>query len=206
MKVPRSLFLVTVLSALTFSACAQNSPYRTNYQSCTYTQSSDCADHAVQHHAPGQPGEYYLSFIELDDQGQLWDRKQLRNMLETYRPIAGIDDVLLVTFIHGWHHNASPEDGNIQDFRHLLADLSQAESDNATKRKVLEVYIGWRGESLTIPVMKHITFWDRKNTAHKVGQQGVTEVLLRLEEIVNAKAAHTKHRPEMPMAWAIWWS
>ncbi|MDH5666707.1 MAG: hypothetical protein OEY86_01675 [Nitrospira sp.] len=196
MKISRSLFLVTVLSALTFSACAQNSPYRTNYQSCTYTQSGDCANHAVQHHAPGQPGEYYLSFIEFDDQGQLWDRKQLHNMLDTYRPIAGVDDVLLVTFIHGWHHNASPEDGNIQDFRHLLADLSQAETDNDTKRKVLGVYIGWRGESLTVPVMKHITFWDRKNTAHKVGQQGVTEVLLRLEEIVNAKAGMDAAKPQ----------
>jgi len=192
----RSVFTLALLSVLTFSACAQNSPYRTNYQSCTYTQSGDCADHAVQHHAPGQPGEYYLSFIEFDDQGQLWDRTQLHNMLETYRPIAGIDDVLLVTFIHGWHHNASPEDGNIQDFRHLLADLSQAESDNGTNRTVLGVYIGWRGESLTIPVMKHITFWDRKNTAHKVGQQGVTEVLLRLEEIVNAKAGMDAATPQ----------
>lgn len=192
----RTSFVLALLFVLVFSACAQNSAYRTNYQSCTYTQSGDCADRAIQHHAPGQPGEYYLSFIEFDDQGQLWDRNQLHNMLKTYQPIAGVDDVLLVAFIHGWHHNASPEDDNIKEFRQLLTKLSQAESNGGTRRKVLGVYIGWRGESLTIPVIKHTTFWDRKNTAHKVGQQGVTEVLLRLEEMANVKAGIDAAKPQ----------
>lgn len=190
------LFLVTLLSVLVFSGCAQNSAYRTNYQSCVYTQSGDCAVHAVQHHAPGQSGEYYLSFIEFDDQGQLWDREQLHTVLSSYHPLAGIHDVLLVAFIHGWHHNADPEDGNIQEFRRLLTKLSQAESNGGTGRKVLGVYIGWRGESITMPVINATTFWERKNTAHKVGQQGVTEVLLRLEEIVNVKAGMDRAEPQ----------
>lgn len=191
-----SLFLLALLSVLVFSGCAQNSTYRTDYQSCVYTQSGDCADHAIQHHAPGQSGEYYLSFIEFDDQGQLWDRKQLHAVLSSYQPIAGVDDVLLVAFIHGWHHNADPEDDNIQEFRRLLTKLSQAESSGGTGRKVLGVYIGWRGESVTIPVINATTFWDRKNTAHKVGQQGVTEVLLKLEEIVNVKAGMDTAKPQ----------
>ena len=196
LSLSRASFALALLFVLACSACAPNSAYRTDYTSCVYTQSGDCAKHAVQHHAPGQPGEYYLSFIEFDDQGQLWDRAQLHNMLDTYRPIAGVDDVLVVAFIHGWHHNASPEDGNIQDFRQLLAKLSQAESINGTRRKVLGIYIGWQGESITVPVITHATFWDRKNTAHKVGQQGVTEVLLRLEEIVNAKAGMDAAQPQ----------
>lgn len=191
-----SLFIFTLLSALVFFGCAQNSAYRTNYQSCVYTQSSDCAVHAIHHHAPDQPGEYYLSFVEFDDQGQLWDRKQLRKVLETYQPIAGTHDVLLVAFIHGWHHNADPEDSNIKEFHRLLTKLSQAEFNGGTRRKVLGVYIGWRGESLTIPVINGTTFWERKNTAHKVGQQGVTEVLLRLEEIVNVKAGMDRAKPQ----------
>jgi len=191
-----SLLILTLLSVLVFSGCAQNAAYRTDYQSCVYTQSGDCAVHAIQHHAPGQSGEYYLSFIEFDDQGQLRDRKQLHTVLSNYHPLAGIHDVLLVAFIHGWHHNADPEDGNIQEFRRLLTKLSQAESNGGTGRKVLGVYIGWRGESITIPVINAITFWDRKNTAHKVGQQGVTEVLLRLEEIVNVKAGMDRAKPQ----------
>ncbi len=186
-----SLFMLALLSALVFSGCAQNSLYRTEYdQPCIYAQSGDCKINALQHHAPGQSDEYYLSFIEFDDQGQLWKREQMHKVLDSYQPIAGVDDVLLVAFIHGWHHNADadPEDGNIKEFRQLLTKLSQAESFSGTRRKVLGVYIGWRGESITVPVINGTTFWDRKNTAHKVGQQGVTEVLLRLEEIVNVKA------------------
>lgn len=191
-----SVLIFTLLSVLIFSGCAQNAAYRTDYRSCEYTQSGDCANHAIQHHAPDQPGEYYLSFVEFDDQGQLWDRKQLRKALETYQPIAGTHDVLLVAFIHGWHHNADPEDSNIKEFRRLLTKLSHAEFNGGTKRKVLGVYIGWRGESLTIPVINGTTFWERKNTAHKVGQQGVTEVLLRLEEIVNVKAGMDRAKPQ----------
>ena len=183
-----SLLTLTLLSVLLLIGCAQNSAYRTNYQPCVYTQSGDCADRAVQHHAPSQSDEYYLSFIEFDDQGQLWDREQLHKVLDSYLPIAGTNDVLLVAYIHGWHHNADPEDDNIKEFRKLLSKLSQAESHGGTARKVLGVYIGWRGESINIPVINAATFWERKNTAHKVSQQGVTEVLLRLEEIVNVKA------------------
>ncbi len=36
-----------------------------------------------------------------------------------------------------------------------------------------------------MPYLNAVTFWDRKNTAHDVGQLGVTELLLKLEEIVN---------------------
>lgn len=117
-------------------------------------------------------------------------------MLGSYQPIAGVNDVLLVAYIHGWHHNADPEDGNVKNFRQLLTKLSQAESQGGTGRKVLGVYIGWRGESITIPVINAATFWERKNTAQKVGQQGVTEVLLRLEEIVNVKAGMETAKPQ----------
>ena len=55
-------------------------------------------------------------------------------------------------------------------------------------RKVLGVYIGWRGNSSDLPILKHLTFWGRKRTADKVGLRGVTEALLRLAKIVNVKA------------------
>jgi len=191
-----SLLILTLLSVLQLTGCAHNSAYRTNYQPCAYSQPGDCADRAVQHHTAGQSDEYYLSFIEFDDQGQLWDREQLHKVLDNYYTIAGIDDVLLVAYIHGWHHNADPEDDNIKEFRQLLSKLSQAESHGGTARKVLGVYIGWRGESIDIPVINAATFWDRKNTAHNVAQQGVTEVLLRLEEIVNVKAGMETATPK----------
>ncbi len=182
----RHLALVVLLCALT--ACAGNAPYRGSIQTtCISQQETDCADSALQNHTPKQRDEYYLGFVEFDDQGQLRDRGQLQAVLDGFYPIAGTQDALIVVFVHGWHHNARPGDANVDAFRRLLTKLARVESAGS-RRKVLGVYLGWRGESVTVPGIKDLTFWERKNTAHKVGQQGVAEVLLKLEEIVNVKA------------------
>ncbi len=181
------LTLIVLLGALT--ACAGNTSYRGNTQAiCIAQQENDCADAALQHHAPQQSDEYYLGFVEYDDQGQLRDRKQLQAVLNGLYPIAGTEDVLIVVFVHGWQHDASPGDANVAAFRRLLTKLARVEHERKIGRKVLGVYLGWRGESVTVPGIKQLTFWERKNTAHEVGQQGITEVLLKLEEIVNIKA------------------
>ena len=64
-----------------------------------------------------------------------------------------------------------------------------SKTSNRSARKILGVYIGWRGDSISIPYINTTTFWDRKSVAQEVGLQGVTEVLVRLEQIVNVKIA-----------------
>ncbi len=188
---------VVIAGALTLVACAQKGAYRTDFSTlCNYKISGDCVQSAIQEHAVGSESGYRLSFVEFDDQGQLNDRKQMQAVLDQYRNIAGTKDIILIVFIHGWHHSAKPEDGNIQSFRGLLSSLSKAEYDAGTDRKVLGVYVGWRGDSISIEHLNNITFWDRKDTAHNIGQQGVTELLLRLEEIVNVKAGVDESIPK----------
>jgi hypothetical protein len=187
----RFLFLGSLLFFM--SGCAQNSTYRTDFTPCTFTKEGDCTRQAIQYHAPGQAEEYSLSFVEFDDQGQLRHREQMQAVLANYYEISSTHDVLLIVFVHGWHHSAKPGDKNIQEFRRLLSRVSAIEHAGSelakqTPRKVLGLYIGWRGDSITIPYLNSVTFWDRKNTAHNVGLQGVTEALLKLEEIVNVKA------------------
>lgn len=183
--------LLVALSLLV--GCSSNNMYRSIYDKpCTYRAGEDCARHALQVHAPGEAGEYHLGFVEYDDQGQLRDRKQMSVVVDAYRDLAVDDDLLLVVFVHGWHHSAKPGDGNIRSFRGLLADMARFEAVGSRQqqrpaRKVAGLYIGWRGDSISIPYVNGLTFWERKNTAHDVGQQGVTEVLLKLEEIVNVK-------------------
>jgi hypothetical protein len=41
------------------------------------------------------------------------------------------DGALIVTFVHGWRHNADFDDGNIKDFRRLLYGLQGIESYKA---------------------------------------------------------------------------
>ncbi|MCX2982807.1 lipase [Halieaceae bacterium IMCC14734] len=122
-------------------------------------------------------------------------------MLKTYRDIGGKRDVILTVFAHGWHHSAKPGDTNIESFKEMLAKISASETiaaaqDNREKREILGVYIGWRGDSMSIKYLNSITFWGRKSVAHEVGQQGVTEALLRLEEIVNVRAGFEMENPK----------
>jgi hypothetical protein len=187
--------VIAVAIAVFFTGCAQNAPYRTEYGLCTPTEQLKCAHSALLHEAPGSSREHYLGFVEFDDQGQLWDRAQMREVVGSYQEIAGQSDVLLVVFVHGWHHNAEAGDGNIEEFDKLLGSLAEIEARGGSGRKVLGLYVGWRGESIEIPLVNDLTFWERKNTAHNVGLQGVTEVLLRLEEIVNVKAGMETEEP-----------
>lgn len=179
------------------AGCSHIGAYRTDIiGTCEYKTEGDCSQAALQQYAKGQEQEYRLDFVEFDDQGQVNDRAQMQAVLNQYQTIAGKEDIILIAFIHGWHHSAKPEDGNIQSFRGLLRSLAKTEHQTGKNRKILGIYIGWRGDSFNVEYLNDVTFWDRKNTAHKVGQQGITELLLRLEEIVNVKAGIDESIPK----------
>jgi hypothetical protein len=187
------MYLLWLLSVLVIvTGCASNRIYRTEYTVCTVSSGSQCDKHSLQKLNAGADDAYMLGFVEVDDQGQLRDRAQLTALIDSLYQIAVNDSVLINVFVHGWHHNAALDDSNIESFKKSLARLSKVESDlSLTKhratRKVIGVYVGWRGESITVPVVNGLTFWERKNTAEKVGHLGVTELLLDLEEITNVK-------------------
>lgn len=189
---PLRFTLAPVLLGLTtlLAGCAPHMPYRTNYDFCVNPQSTahDCDAHSIQQLPVAQGANYLLGFIEFDDQGQLWDRRQMKSVVDKFYTEAASKELLIVVFVHGWKHGAKPGDGNIDTFRNVLARLSQdekriSEMSGHPARQVAGVYLGWRGESLSIPVINNLTFWDRKNTAEKVGNGGVTEVLNRLEQL-----------------------
>lgn len=177
------------------SACAPLNQYRTDYTLCisqTVIPAADCETHALQQLPSSQEANYLLGFIEFDDQGTLWDRKQMSSVLDKLTTEAASKDLLIVVFVHGWKHSASPGDKNIETFRKVLASLSEAEAYQSRihkqpARRVAGVYLGWRGGSINVPWLENLTFWDRKNTAQKVGDGGVGEVLNRLELIKRDK-------------------
>ncbi len=201
MKSNKTVVTLFLLISLFLAGCSTNTAYRTNMNVCTPTSKTSCASSAMLYQSPKQADEYYLGFVEFDDQGQVRERKQMQNVLNTFYNIAAKEDVLLVTFVHGWHHNAASDDTNVKSFEKTLSAISRVESknavdDNRIARKVLGLYIGWRGESVEIPYVNDLTFWERKNTAQNVGLIGVTELLLKLEEIVNVKAGMETTEPK----------
>ena len=116
--------------------------------------------------------------------------------------------MLLLTFVHGWKNNAASDNENVQEVRTTLtymADIEAglAESNKVAPRKIVGVYVGWRGLTLKSWGIKQTTFWARKRTGHEVGRGALTELLLRLEVMVNkskeaAKAASDRAPGERP--------
>lgn len=183
------------LLMMALAGCAPFVQYRADYPLCdnpTPEFAKTCETHALQQFPAGGGASYLLGLIEIDDQGQLWDREQMWAVINRLNTEAAEKDLLMVVFAHGWKHNAAPGDDNIETFRKVLARLSEDELHISRKtglpaRQVVGVYLGWRGASLTIPYIDNLTFWDRKNTAQVVGHGGVTEVLNRIELVKRDK-------------------
>jgi hypothetical protein len=102
---------------------------------------------------------------------------------------AKVRPIILVTYIHGWKHNASDGDENVTRFRQTLERLGRQETWLAKRhdryaRKVVGIYVGWPGLQLDAGPLTNLSFYSRKNTSDRVGHNGgVAEVLARVEKL-----------------------
>ncbi len=146
-----------------------------------------------------------ICVIEFDDQGELWDPKQLDETIARIQYVCQISDggsnskesgkpgeVIVITFTHGWMHNASSEDRNFELFSNLIearmkAEESFAKENNRRPRPIIGVYLAWRGLLWDIPILKYFTFWSRKSAALRVGNLSCTEVLFRIMRAVKSR-------------------
>lgn len=157
-----------------------------------------CADYMLEHAT-----KYDLLFTEFDDQGwannpQKIEDPTLHTMqagprdpstefgnLKNFLDEQGKNNdqkLLIITFVHGWKHNASTDDANVKLFRQILENTAAREEEAKTDRHVVGVYLGWRGDSLDIPdgIKSVLTFYDRKSTADKVSKGAIHEVIAYL--------------------------
>lgn len=152
---------------------------------------------------------YELYIAEFDDQGRPFrgpkyptPEGQVDRFLEAVRTKAGsssavtkeISDspkagthnsgVSIVVFIHGWKHGAAYDDGNVKSIRRLLNQLSVVEDVTGCNRKVIGLYVGWRGDGTRLgEPFETATFWSRKLAASHVAEGGIQEVLSSLRAI-----------------------
>ena len=177
--------LLLVWGAL-LTGCAPNAAYRTAGIK-TDCPAQGCQDAVLEQHA-----DYDLGFVEFTDRGNVFDRAQMNMLLHHVEQYAHTPDgATVVVFVHGWKHNASAADLNVKSFRHLLQQSAQMGVSG--KRRLIGIFVGWRGQSLDMPLGEHLTYWARKDTAQNVGNGGVTELLLRLER--STAAANTATDP-----------
>lgn len=132
-------------------------------------------------HDVGTGRAYDISFVEFDDKGDFWDRRQLGKTARHIKESSG--PVLLVIFIHGWHHNAADRKpggknpGDVETFRCLLSQLANSESTR--HMQVHGVYLGWRGRLVQGP-LDYFTFLGRKAAATRIAGTPVTETIFEL--------------------------
>jgi hypothetical protein len=161
MKIPLLHFVIAVVAAL-FSSCTAHKAY-----------------HGHGEFQPPHCKCSKLHVVEFDEQGDLWSPQQLKEARQAIE--ASKKTPLVVTFVHGWRHDAQPDDANLRMFGELTDQLQQ-ELDF----EVHGVYIGWRGatvkESLLTRVPTYLSFFDRRHATSRVARAPLTNALLQLSQ------------------------
>lgn len=157
-------------------------------------------------------GTHTIGYVEYSDQG--WEyrggeqRKVLIKRLRDELSKPGSEDTTMVNvvFVHGWHHSAHSDDCNVNEFRAMIrqlnADFQQSNTGSKASMRFRfnGVYMAWRGESFTLPILRHATIFDRRNAAEHVAKGAPRELfadLRRLEfddEETHASAQHPRGR------------
>jgi hypothetical protein len=132
-----------------------------------------------------------LCAIEFDEQGDIWKPAQISVARSLISKSAR--KPLLVVFIHGWHNNAHPGNGNLQSFNQLLKQL--AKRANTGNTEVVGVFVGWRGLAIERQwdrtgigwVARHLSFYSRKNDTDLVAGVPLTKTLYSLASEAHAR-------------------
>jgi hypothetical protein len=181
---PRAVLGLVALLVLAAAGCAAQGPYRRGAGAVERV----VADPAL---CPGlakaSSFQIPIAYVEVDEQGAFQDRPQVERALALVGE--GTKPKYVVVFVHGWFHNANPDDPNVRVFKCALNGLQTI--DGNAGEEVIGIYVGWRGRSWSVPIVEYATFWDRKNTSDEVGRGSLVEFLMRLEGVV-------KPTPESP--------
>jgi hypothetical protein len=131
-----------------------------------------------------------VGIIEVDDRGLInpAQYQQVKSFVDDELKHANEAGSLLVTFVHGWHHNCATCDGNLACFRRLLSALQRREQQpNGLHRQVVGVYVAWRGRAFD-GVVDYVSIWNRKWRAEDLGHRAGKEILNDLHSM------WTKHK------------
>jgi hypothetical protein len=138
------------ISAVWLGSCTSLSPLRPN--TAANPNASVVAENG-----------YKVAFIEFGEQGSYQDPSQLKNALDL---IQNTEKPLVITYVHGWQNNVTS--GDVENFESLLARLNRAPAIRDVGFHVVGVYLGWRGKLTPVPVLKELSFWNRKATAGRL--------------------------------------
>jgi hypothetical protein len=140
----------------------------------------------MEHHftRPGHPEQFHCDFhiLEFTDEGDLpvpaqARLKEVEDRIRTLRRDSS-QGVVVVVFVHGWHHSADPKDEHLNGFRRIVEAITvrEWEAQDRPVRPVVGVYVGWNGDPIgkwsfikRIWGIKHLSFWRRYRIAKSIG-------------------------------------
>jgi len=128
--------------------------------------------------------DFTLGIIELSDDGHVEDEVQKQQVFQMVREVAAENGATIFTFVHGWHHGAAVCDENLSCFRNVLQGVAD-DPGRINKGPVVGIYLGWRGDSSRIKSLQWATFYNRKRTAHRIGENAGSKLLLELTGMVD---------------------
>jgi hypothetical protein len=150
-----------------------------------------CVRHRVPARMPS-PADYSLQFVEFDDFGTAWNADETQRVLSEIRDIRDDENLVVVVFVPGWHHNAATEDCHLQGFMRAMAALKQIQDEKRRSDlryeltgkstvRLIAIYVGWRGRALP-GALDYANVWWRKAAAERVGDGDLSEFLRRLDK------------------------
>lgn len=168
---------------LILTGCAGNTPFHHKdplTANCKDPNQLTCLESYYQRHP-----RYDLAFAEFTERGNVFNSRWIDDILKNIEKHQDETGVVVIVFVHGWLHNADEKDSNLLDFKKVLSALSDKDNQDFSlgNRKLIGLYVGWRGASINVPLVENVTYWDRKAVAEEVGKGGVTKLLLALEDI-----------------------
>ncbi len=131
-----------------------------------------------------------VKVIEFNDDGELADRCDYSEVLTEIRepprkngrridPQRPSEPAkMVVLYVHGWKHDASPGDSDLAHFREFVERLTGQEKSTGRARDVVGVFIGWPGALIDVPILEEFTFWGRKRAADRVAQAAYLSKLI----------------------------
>lgn len=127
-----------------------------------------------------------LAVMEFLDSGEAADESQLDSI---YRALHKFSPEVVLIYAHGWHNNSDPQQGTDKDlgkFDSLLSRVAEVSG-----KKTFGLYVGWRGELITTPVLRQFTLDNRRAVARRIGRG---DDLATMVAQVSQTARETNHQ------------
>lgn len=140
--------------------------------------------------------EENIFVLQIDDMGQLYDWTEINKIIEYIETKS--ENICLITFVHGWNHNASPKvSGNLDSFRTSIFSLQQKMIREEKNTTVIGIFIGWQGIRYSQPFQTFMTFFDRSRKSREVGSGDIKNIYMGIDNAfqksANVKVFHVGH-------------